>query len=345
MHKVVTERRRRNPGPDKGGRRANLPDELLPKVEGIARPHQNRKWSRKLFGPLHRWLQSQVGRPWNDVYSEACAVLKADCAVRADVKARLLEYVERSAFMHKGVVCVLRGRFQEPVPLTEGRWRRDSFYVHPETGLLQPLAQVSRRTRLMRSMQKPETFRWLNSGMAFRQIRGLWFECTFARVPPRTVGRLYDHAYERELSSSELYSHYHRAIVCVRKRQLSHQSLRKNGLANLAGSPFPRAQVSDGFFGCRLKFALIFRRAADYGFSWTRQYRCKSDPSLATVVQLSAHRATPWSLSCPPSAFWPCASTLMGRSCGLSRVIGSNPVAGSRCRPSSMVEQPRLVGG
>ena len=31
---------------------------------------------------------------------------------------------------------------------------------------------------------------------------------------------------------------------------------------------------------------------------------------------------------------------LMGRSCGLSHVIGSTPVAGSICRPSSMVEQP-----
>ncbi len=30
----------------------------------------------------------------------------------------------------------------------------------------------------------------------------------------------------------------------------------------------------------------------------------------------------------------------MGRSCGLSLVVGSNPIAGSRCRRSSMVEQP-----
>jgi hypothetical protein len=35
MHKVVVERPRRNPGPGKQGRRANLPDELLPKFEGI----------------------------------------------------------------------------------------------------------------------------------------------------------------------------------------------------------------------------------------------------------------------------------------------------------------------
>jgi len=39
------------------------------------------------------------------------------------------------------------------------------------------------------------------------------------------------------------------------------------------------------------------------------------------------------------------ARALMGRSCGLSHVIGSTPVAGSICRPSSMVEQPPHVCG
>jgi len=39
MYKVVIERPRWNPGPGKNNRRANLPDELRPKFEGIKRPH------------------------------------------------------------------------------------------------------------------------------------------------------------------------------------------------------------------------------------------------------------------------------------------------------------------
>ena len=76
MHKVIVERPWWNPGPGKKGRQANLSDELLPKFEGIKRPHRHRKGLTDLLGPLKRWLLSQVGRPWNDAYSEACAVIK-----------------------------------------------------------------------------------------------------------------------------------------------------------------------------------------------------------------------------------------------------------------------------
>jgi hypothetical protein len=76
MHKVVVERPRWNPGPGKKGRQANLSDELLPKFEGIRRPHRHRKGLTDLLGPLKRCLLAQVGRPWNDVYSESCEVIK-----------------------------------------------------------------------------------------------------------------------------------------------------------------------------------------------------------------------------------------------------------------------------
>src|SRR6266849_6642354 len=100
MHKVVVERPRWNPGPDKNGRRANLSDELLPKFEGIKRPQRHRKGLTALLGQLK-------GRLWNDVYSEACAVIKPDSIIRAHVKNHLLEFVERQTFMHDGKVCVL----------------------------------------------------------------------------------------------------------------------------------------------------------------------------------------------------------------------------------------------
>ena len=102
MHKVVIERPRWNPGPNKYGRRANLPDEMLPKHEGIRRPYARRKALTDLLGPLRRWLHAQIGRPWNDVYSEACAVIKPDSVIRAHIKTHLLEFVERHTFMHQG---------------------------------------------------------------------------------------------------------------------------------------------------------------------------------------------------------------------------------------------------
>src|SRR5438445_5372169 len=146
MHKVVVERPRWNPGPGKNGRRANLSDELLPKFEGIKRPHPRRKGLTDLLGPLKRWLQAQVGRPWNDVYSEACAVIKPDSVIRAHVKAHLLQFVERHTFIHDGKVCVLdigcRGR--GIVPVDERRYGWNLFFVHPETSLLERIPQISK---------------------------------------------------------------------------------------------------------------------------------------------------------------------------------------------------------
>ena len=117
MHKVVVERPRWNPGRGKQGRRANLPDELLPKFEGIKRPHASRKGLTDLLGPLRRWLHAQLGRPWNDVYSEACAVIKPDSVIRAHIKTHLLEFVERHTSCMKGrSVCSTPGPMVASLP-------------------------------------------------------------------------------------------------------------------------------------------------------------------------------------------------------------------------------------
>src|SRR6266571_1127794 len=159
MHKVVVERPRWTPGQGKQGRRANLPEELLPKFEGIKRPHAHRKGLTDLLRPLRRWLQAQVGRLWNDVYSEACAVIKPNSIIRAHVKTHLLQFVERHTFMHDGKVCVLdigyRGR--GIVPVQERRYGWNLFFVHPETGLLETIPQISKRASRAREPQPPAT--------------------------------------------------------------------------------------------------------------------------------------------------------------------------------------------
>src|SRR6266699_2765252 len=86
------------------------------------------------------------GPAFNDVYSEACAVIKPDSVVRAHLKTHLFEFVERHTFMHEGQVCVLHTRRGGGIlPVTAKRLGRSGFYVHSETGLLQEIKPVSRR--------------------------------------------------------------------------------------------------------------------------------------------------------------------------------------------------------
>lgn len=175
MHKVVIERPRWNPGRGKHGRHANLPDELLPKFEGMKRPHACRKGLTDLLGPLKRWLQSQVGRPWNDVYSEACAVIKPDSVIRAHIKTHLLQFVERHSFMHNGTVCILDTGYlgRGIIAVTERRYGCSRFFVHPETGLLHPIPQKSwKALRAQRRAARAENFRRLDCSFALKQIGG-----------------------------------------------------------------------------------------------------------------------------------------------------------------------------
>src|SRR5207244_12869366 len=70
MHKVVIERPRHGRSWAESRPRPKPPfDESRP-FESIMARHTRRKWFSDLLGPLKRWLQSHIGRPWNGVYSE-----------------------------------------------------------------------------------------------------------------------------------------------------------------------------------------------------------------------------------------------------------------------------------
>jgi hypothetical protein len=244
MHKVVIERPRWNPGPDKHGRRANLPDELLPKYEGIKRPHRCRKGLTDLLGPLKRWLQSQVGRPWNDVYSDACAVIKPDSIIRAHVKNHLLQFVERHTFMHEGQVCVLDSGYlsRGAIPVTERRYGSSRFFVHPESSLLCAIPHKSWKTeRAERREARQESFRWLDCNFALKRIRGIWFGCQFRVVSSEGRFKAYDHALGQEVGRGGLVRREGKYLHCIVRRQLSRRELRRYGLKN---TPLPKAQPS-----------------------------------------------------------------------------------------------------
>jgi len=266
MHKVVVERPRHGRSWATSKAPLKPPFDESPRYESMKANHTRRKWFSDLLGPLRRWLQSQVGRPWNDVYSEACAVIKPDSIIRAHVKTHLLEFVERHSFMHDGQVCILDTSYRGGVkPVTEVGWRRSLFFVHPETTLLQPIQQISKRAWRAREPKPPATMHWLEKNVALQKIRGLWFECHFEVVPVGVRFRAYDHGLERVVTRSELTRHDKEYCLCTLKRQLSTRGLRRFGLRNKPAPISIEAQSSIGCTRRRLKTAL---RASAGRRSW-----------------------------------------------------------------------------
>jgi len=256
MHKVVIERPRHGRSWAESRPRLKPPFDESPRFESIMARHIRRKWFSDLLGPLKRWLQSQVGRSWNDVYSEACAVIKPDSPIRAHVKTHLLEFVERNTFMHEGRVCVLdTGHLGKPVPVSaNGRWRR-LFFVHPDTGLLLPSPKLSKLAWRARDPKPSVTIRWIRRGVALQQIRGFWFECHFEVVPVDVRFRAYDHALERVVTRGDLTRHEKDYCLCTLKRQLSKRELRHYGFRNSPVLFATGAQSSTGRICRRLTSA------------------------------------------------------------------------------------------
>ncbi|MFX8308882.1 hypothetical protein ABTL21_19880, partial [Acinetobacter baumannii] len=65
-----------------------VPFDQLPSKQGMQRPYLERGAYKDLnenLGPLRRFLERQVGRPWNDVYSEIARNLRVTSTVQQHV--------------------------------------------------------------------------------------------------------------------------------------------------------------------------------------------------------------------------------------------------------------------
>ena len=147
MHEVVIERPRNGM---RGPRRAPRWDlarhepEQIPQRESTSRHRGGTKHLSDLLGPLKRFLDGAVGRPWDDVYSE----LRSGLSPRSLLHNHILEHV------------------RSMVGLDGYRWGR--FEICPRTGILKRQAgswrtlrdpargdHVSPRTFLLRRVGRP----------------------------------------------------------------------------------------------------------------------------------------------------------------------------------------------
>ena len=94
MARVIVERPRIRTRNERQGR-ACRPDDL-PQRESIRRPHVLRRSEKSLnenLAPLRRYLERQVGRPWDNVYSEIAANLRVDNTVQQHLRDDIGDFV------------------------------------------------------------------------------------------------------------------------------------------------------------------------------------------------------------------------------------------------------------
>jgi hypothetical protein len=236
MHKVLCEEPRGGQYFARRFPRPQIDCEDAPKYESIKKPHTARKWFGEHLGPLKRWLRSNVGRPWNDVYSEGSPIFKPDNVVRAHIRFHLLQMVERNTFMRDGVVWCHDYGIESEVRGGNTCW--PVFYVHPESGLLLESHSIRRKEREARRAEEERLseVRWLNDDVMLKRIDGIWYEFRFKKL--RDGAGVFD-LLERRVVFSHNVGH---RGACVSKHQLSRRELKQYGLVN---KPMIKARSSE----------------------------------------------------------------------------------------------------
>src|ERR1039458_7137955 len=183
---VIVERPRLGGHFDRKGR--PIPLEDLPKHEAMRRPHarcHNLKEFNENLAPLRRYLEHQVGRPWNKIYSEIAQNLRADSTVQQHVRDHLDDFV---AVNPRRLVV---GAFYGPGEKTERSeclWYQP-LYVDPKDGLLKRTDKLPEE-KAWKACRRQQRYRRaapdrisLASDLELRRIDGLWFEVTLAPLP------------------------------------------------------------------------------------------------------------------------------------------------------------------
>ena len=134
--------------------------------------------------PLARYLERQIGRPWDKVYSEIRVVIDGRNPVQRHILEHLGQYVAVHTLVVDGHLIDLGRQFLG----LRGVWQ--PLYVDPRTGLLRRNPdELSWRRRdharqQAKERERAQVRRELSAYRQLHRVNGCWFEVDVAPLPP-----------------------------------------------------------------------------------------------------------------------------------------------------------------
>jgi len=187
----------------------NVNDEFTVRVNPIRSRHVGweGKSHRFAYHTAKRFITANIGRVWNDVYSEIAEVCKTKAAKALDLRSVFMNNVEIHTFIGDDSYVYYRGSYRGEAACAE---QEDGlFYVDPRDGTLrvgvgEDWRASNKRRDIERAEELAKTYRKIN-GKEFQKIEDVWFE-----VRTETVRR--DHrspyitniVYKRTCSKAEI---------------------------------------------------------------------------------------------------------------------------------------------
>lgn len=186
MYKVIVERPRRG-GRYSSERRPSSDPEDQPQHESLKFRHHSRKWLNENLNPLRRYLCRQVGRRWDEVYSELCANIDRRNTVQQHIHQHLEDFVALRVQAIDGVLHYQLG--YGGLRQLADRWT-PKLYVDPASGLLlvnhegvQAQREARREYARARQLRVPVDVQPVDELHQLRRIDGIWYEIELAPLP------------------------------------------------------------------------------------------------------------------------------------------------------------------
>lgn len=166
MAKVIVERPRVGGKTQKNGRPPRDMEDL-PRRQSMRRKHHDRKELNENLNPLERYLESKVGRKWDNVFSDICKNLKLDTAIQKHVRDHLKQMVESRALPGKKPGELLQGS-----GYGAGRWELShrALYVDAKGFLRQYFRDMSWKKKRKKHIPAERSKPYVMSEAEFREI-------------------------------------------------------------------------------------------------------------------------------------------------------------------------------
>jgi hypothetical protein len=205
MYKVIVERPRKGKGVDPPV--ARLRDHLDgPSRLGMRFGYGGRALNENL-APLRRFLQRQIGRPWNKVFSEIAACIDRRNTVQQHIYQHLDDIIATQVEWRDGELINLKGGWR-----VIQRSLRQKLYVDPRTGLIRPnkafrtWAQERRAAAPRQCAEIAARRRELSADHWLMELEGQWYAVRIAPIPQvEIVETLVQHRVRRSRFAPPVY--------------------------------------------------------------------------------------------------------------------------------------------
>lgn len=201
--------------------------------------YQGKEFSENL-SPLYGILQKNVGKFWDKVYSEICAVADRRSVVGNHIFQHLFDYIQTHTFIEGGKIYysedrqyrINRGEDPGRVPIERSSC---DFYVHPISGCI-ARNQITRWTNYKAESKRRndaiaaeqlKTKRVINNEIELRKISNTWFEFKFKLLSKDDLRTAIDVDEAVRIGQVERTQRYGYGRKLISRRTLSHKELKQ----------------------------------------------------------------------------------------------------------------------